>query len=113
MHRQIILKKQINIFRRFWHRTRTGSISPKEYKDIAPEHNEGIYLVPQIMANNAEVFLKAVQSWNSSDIRSESESGLPVPNGGDKYRGQVFWQNRMPWNSSWKKYMVGSISVFP
>ena len=37
------------------------SISPKEYKDIAPEHNEGIYLVPQIMANNAEVFLKAVQ----------------------------------------------------
>lgn len=37
------------------------SISPKEYKDIAPEHNEDIMLVPQIMANNAEIFLKAAQ----------------------------------------------------
>ena len=37
------------------------SISPKEYKDIVPEHNEGIALVPQIMANNAEIFLKAAQ----------------------------------------------------
>ena len=43
------------------------SISPKEYKDIAPEHNEGITLVPQIMANNAEIFLKAAQELEQLD----------------------------------------------
>lgn len=59
------------------------SISPKEYKDIAPEHNEDITLVPQIMANNAEIFLKAAQD---------------------------FWQNRMHWNSFWRKCTVSSIS---
>ena len=53
------------------------SISPKEYKDIAPEHNEDITLVPQIMANNAEIFLKAAQ-----------EFGLPVPHSGDKIPGR-------------------------
>lgn len=90
------------------------SISPKEYKDIAPEHNEGIYLVPQIMANNAEVFLKAVQELEQLGYQEVNLNlGCPSRTVVTKYRGQVFWQNRMPWNSSWKKYMVGSIFVFP
>jgi len=34
-------------------------LTPKELRDIAPEHNERIYLVPQILANNADDFLLA------------------------------------------------------
>ena len=56
------------------------SISPKEYKDIAPEHNEGIYLVPQIMANNAEVFLKAVQELEQLGYQ-EVNLNLGCPSG--------------------------------
>ncbi len=91
MHRQIILKKQINIFRRFWHRTRTGVSVPKEYKDIAPEHNEGIYLVPQIMANNAEVFLKAVQELEQLGYQEVNLNlGCPSRTVVTKYRGAGF-----------------------
>ena len=31
-------------------------IQNKEKKDVAPENNKGIYLVPQIMTNNGEQF---------------------------------------------------------
>ena len=62
------------------------SISPKEYKDIAPEHNEDIMLVPQIMANNAEIFLKAAQELEQ--LGNKSEFGLPVPHSGDKIPGR-------------------------
>ncbi len=34
-------------------------LTPKELRDIAPEHNKGMYLVPQILANNADDFLLA------------------------------------------------------
>ena len=56
------------------------SISPKEYKDIAPEHNEGITLVPQIMANNAEIFLKAAQELEQLGYK-EINLNLGCPSG--------------------------------
>ena len=34
------------------------SFSPREKKDIAPEHNTQIRLVPQILTNNAEIFVR-------------------------------------------------------
>ena len=67
------------------------SISPKEYKDIAPEHNEGIYLVPQIMANNAEVFLKAVQELEQLGYQEVNLNlGCPSRTVVTKYRGAGF-----------------------
>ena len=67
------------------------SISPKEYKDIAPEHNEGIYLVPQIMANNAEVFLKAVQELEQLGYKEINLNlGCPSRTVVTKYRGAGF-----------------------
>lgn len=33
------------------------NIQNKEKRDVAPENNEGIYLVPQILGNNAEQFI--------------------------------------------------------
>ena len=67
------------------------SISPKEYKDIAPEHNEGIDLVPQIMANNAEIFLKAVQELEQLGYREVNLNlGCPSRTVVTKYRGAGF-----------------------
>lgn len=67
------------------------SISPKEYKDIAPEHNEKIHLVPQIMANNAEVFLKAVQELEQLGYQEVNLNlGCPSRTVVTKYRGAGF-----------------------
>jgi len=67
------------------------SISPKEYKDIAPEHNEGITLVPQIMANNAEIFLKAAQELEQLGYKEINLNlGCPSRTVVTKYRGAGF-----------------------
>ena len=39
----------------------TCSMKTREKKDVAPEHNSGVVLVPQILTNHAEVFLWAVR----------------------------------------------------
>ena len=39
-----------------------GHFSYKEKNDILPEHNEGMYAVPQILTNSAEDFLRTVES---------------------------------------------------
>lgn len=36
-------------------------LTPKELRDIHPDNNNGIYLVPQILANNADDFLLAAK----------------------------------------------------
>ena len=67
------------------------SISPKEYKDIAPEHNEDIMLVPQIMANNAEIFLKAAQELEQLGYKEINLNlGCPSRTEVTKYRGAGF-----------------------
>lgn len=67
------------------------SISPKEYKDIAPEHNEDIMLVPQIMANNAEIFLKAAQELEQQGYKEINLNlGCPSRTVVTKYRGAGF-----------------------
>lgn len=67
------------------------SISPKEYKDIAPEHNEDNMLVPQIMANNAEIFLKAAQELEQLGYKEINLNlGCPSRTVVTKYRGAGF-----------------------
>lgn len=67
------------------------SISPKEYKDIAPEHNEDITLVPQIMVNNAEIFLKAAQELEQLGYKEINLNlGCPSRTVVTKYRGAGF-----------------------
>ena len=36
-----------------------SGFSSRERNDILPEHNQGLYVVPQLLTNRAEVFLKA------------------------------------------------------
>lgn len=38
-----------------------GKLSPKEYRDVAPEHNEGMYVVPQILTNSARDFIRTAK----------------------------------------------------
>lgn len=39
--------------------TMHGSFNPKEKKDVIPEHNKDINVVPQILTNNAQYFIQA------------------------------------------------------
>ena len=41
--------------------TMHGSFNPKEKKDILPEHNQNINVVPQILTNNADYFIQAAK----------------------------------------------------
>ncbi|MCD8217242.1 MAG: tRNA-dihydrouridine synthase family protein [Clostridiales bacterium] len=36
-------------------------LTPRDRRDVAPEHNERIHLVPQILTNRAELFLETVR----------------------------------------------------
>lgn len=67
------------------------SISSKEFRDINPENNSNIYLVPQIMANNAEVFIKAAKELKSLGYEEVNLNlGCPSPTVVTKYRGAGF-----------------------
>lgn len=67
------------------------SLSPKEYRDIAPENNKNICLVPQIMANHAEIFLKAAKELKSLGYQEINLNlGCPSPTVVTKYRGAGF-----------------------
>lgn len=38
------------------------SVSPKDLRDIDPQQNEGLFLVPQILANRSEDFIRTAQA---------------------------------------------------
>lgn len=66
-------------------------IRTKEYNDILPEHNEGMYTVPQILCNDAEVFIKTINVMEHYGY-SEFNLNLGCPSGTvvSKYRGSGF-----------------------
>ena len=63
----------------------------REKNDILPEHNPDMYLVPQILANDAKGFLDTVEklkmygyeSWMPIEDRSIERAGIRIP---DPYR---------------------------
>lgn len=78
--------------------TRDGGImKDKELRDILPENNEGINLVPQILTNHAENFLCASESMRALGYE-EVNLNLGCPSGTvtGKGRGSGFlkWENR-------------------
>ncbi len=68
-----------------------GKLSTKEKNDILPEHNEGIYLVPQILTNRAGCFLAAERTLRYYGYQ-ELNLNLGCPSGTvvSKYRGSGF-----------------------
>lgn len=56
------------------------AITPKERKDIAPENNEGIYLVPQILTCKSDCFIDAAKELQSMGYK-EVNLNLGCPSG--------------------------------
>ena len=60
--------------------------SHKERQEISPENNEGLWVVPQVLTNSAEDFLKAAKSlkemgYEEVNINLGCPSGTVVPKG--------------------------------
>lgn len=63
-------------------------MNSRERNDVLPEHNVGMYTVPQILTNKAEEFLSlAEQLAGYGYHEDQSESGLSFRDGGGKNRG--------------------------
>lgn len=67
------------------------SFNPKERKDIAPEHNENIVLVPQILTNNADIFIRTAKDLHALGYGEVNLNlGCPSRTVVTKYRGAGF-----------------------
>ena len=40
----------------------------REKRDTAPEHNRGVPVIPQVLTNNPEGFLRRPNGWNPWDM---------------------------------------------
>ncbi len=57
------------------------ALSPKEMKDIMQEHNQGMNIVPQILTNQAEYFLRAAAELKEKYGYEEFNLNLGCPSG--------------------------------
>ena len=71
----------------------------KEKKNILPENNQGLYLVPQILTNNSEDFLRTVKGLEEYGY-TEVNLNLGCP-GEDR----DFWIKGRRWIVSLMKYL--------
>lgn len=55
------------------------AVSPKERMDIEPEHNKGMKVVPQILTNNSELFIKAAKELEETYGYKEVNLNLGCP----------------------------------
>lgn len=75
-------------------RSEKGEVRQKDIKDILPENNENINLVPQIIVNSNEEFLKLTESvCNLGYKRIDINMGCPFPLQTKKGRGAAILQN--------------------
>ena len=75
-------------------RLEKGEVRQKDIKDILPENNENINLVPQIIVNSNEEFLKLTESvCNLGYKRIDINMGCPFPLQTKKGRGAALLQN--------------------
>ena len=75
-------------------RLEKGEVRQKDIKDIFPENNEDINLVPQIIVNSNEEFLKLTESvCNLGYNRIDINMGCPFPLQTKKGRGAAILQN--------------------
>ncbi len=58
----------------------TGKLGPRERRDLAPENNQGMYTVPQILTNSAEDFIRTARTLKSMGY-GEVNLNLGCPSG--------------------------------
>ena len=56
------------------------AMTSREKNDILPEHNEGLYVVPQILANDGDAFCRALEILENLGYR-EVNLNLGCPSG--------------------------------
>lgn len=61
--------------------TRKASLSSKEKNDILPDHNKGLNVVPQILSNNATLFIMCAKKLYLESGYSEVNLNLGCPSG--------------------------------
>lgn len=69
----------------------SGKFSSREKNDILPEHNKGLYLIPQILTNRAEDFLfaeKQLRAYGYTELNLNL--GCPSKTVVSKYKGSGF-----------------------
>ena len=73
--------------------TQEVKLKPKELKDIIPENNKDLYLVPQLLSNDASSFIMAAKQIKDLGYK-EINLNLGCPSGtvSSKYRGSGFLQ---------------------
>lgn len=57
------------------------ALSPKEIRDVLPENNKGMYVVPQILTNRAEYFIRAAKELKEEYGYEEVNLNLGCPSG--------------------------------
>jgi tRNA-dihydrouridine synthase len=68
-----------------------GSLKSKEKRDVAPENNEGITLIPQILTNNADAFVQTAKDLKALGYHEVNLNlGCPSKTVVTKYRGSGF-----------------------
>ncbi|NLL75638.1 MAG: tRNA-dihydrouridine synthase family protein [Clostridiales bacterium] len=55
------------------------ALNPKEIRDVLPEHNRGMHVVPQILTNNAERFIRAARELKEKYGYEEVNLNLGCP----------------------------------
>lgn len=84
----------INCYYSSFIRLEKGEVRQKDIKDIFPENNEDINLVPQIIVNSNEEFLKLTESVSNLGYkRIDINMGCPFPLQTKKGRGAALLQN--------------------
>lgn len=71
--------------------TQKKILKTKERKDVAPENNVGMYMVPQILTNNAEQFIETCEFLAKQGYKEINLNlGCPAPTVVTKGRGSGF-----------------------
>ncbi len=95
-----------------------GKFSAREKKDIDPENNRGIFLVPQIMTNDAGDFTVTALQLEILGYK-EVNLNLGCPEQlSQSTEDPDFWQYRTSWNDFWMTSLQTEIKrcricVFP
>lgn len=90
-HHRFFGDKVDKYFSPFINANLSDSFTSRELNDILPEHNEGIYMVPQIMTNRAQDFIHTAKKLRKLGYEEINLNlGCPSKTVVSKYRGSGF-----------------------
>lgn len=81
-------------------------LSSKEIKEVSPETNGDLPVIPQILTNNAEDFVKTAHIFRDEYGHREVNLNLGAPRelSQPRERVPVSWASRISWNVFWMRF---------